>query len=177
MCKQDSNAPLKNRGFSLFEMLVVMIVISILVYMSFDYYLSTIENSKHSVIKFQAGTFARTVENLSGEATLRNTDYVVTGIARVYMNQFGWPASSDTTSSLSAYNQTPEECQKLWRAMFSNPPSTTINTTDSSLHNIDYKIYSINGRICRYELLRKQEGRYFFDYDLVTGSVTVSIPD
>ncbi len=172
------------RGFSLFELAVVIVVIGILVYSGVRYYLSTIENTKHSLIRFQAATFSRMVNNLYGQGKVLGVSEIELLRATVYLNDLGWPASSDNKTSLKSFNQSPQECEKLWHALFDNAPSTVIAGSEvgSAKEKIraakkDFRIFSINGRICRYELLRKQEGRYFFDYDLSTGGVTVSSPE
>ncbi|SMF34629.1 prepilin-type N-terminal cleavage/methylation domain-containing protein [Alteromonadaceae bacterium Bs31] len=166
----------KAKGFSLFELAIVLVVVGILVYSGYRYYLSTIDHSKYSLIKFQAATFSRTVNNLYGQAKVLGLKDVQLMQSVIYLNEKGWPASADNNSSLKSYNQSPEECESLWHGIFNNAPRTVIAGSDRDKNKSvrkDFRIYSINGRICRYELARKQEEAYFFDYDLSTGEVNV----
>ena|GEM_PF-1307532 len=172
--------PSRSSGFSLFEMTIVLIVMSILLYSGSKYYFSSIEDSKYSVIKFQAATFSRTVSNLYGQAQVQGLQSLDLMGTIIYMNEKGWPATANTKTSLKTWDQSPEECELLWHGIFNNAPSTVVAgaVIDSRKKNHhDFKVYSINGRICRYELMRKQEGRYFFDYDLSTGEVIVFSPE
>jgi len=161
-------------------MALVMIVISLLIYAGYKYYMESIEDSKYSLIKFQSATFSRTVLNLYGQAKVLDKTEVQLNGAIIYFNELGWPASANRISSVTSYDQSPEECQRLWQGIFNNPPRTVIagseEDRDENVHK-DFRISSINGRICRYELVRKQEGRYFFDYDLSTGEVKVFSPE
>ncbi|TVZ38428.1 prepilin-type N-terminal cleavage/methylation domain-containing protein [Alteromonadaceae bacterium 2753L.S.0a.02] len=177
--KQVELNPKLANGFSLFEMLVVIIVIGLLIYASFPHYFSTIENSKGRVLEFQAATFARTIENLYGKSRMSGAREVALNGITIYMNERGWPASTSKETSLKSYNQSPKECELLWKGIFQNAPESVIVNTESrtnSNKNADFEIFSINGRICRYELVGKQDERYFFDYDLRTGEVTVHSP-
>lgn len=181
-CNQENklNRLSEQAGFSLFELCIVLIVIGILIVTGYRFYQGAIEESKHSVIKHQAAVFSRTVENIYGNAKMRGGKQVSIMGTTVYLNEKGWPASALHASSVKSYNQTSQECEYLWQGIFSNAPDTVLagsrEAQDKHVSK-DFIVDSINGRICRYELARKQEGRYFFDYDVSTGEVTVSVPD
>lgn len=167
-------------GFSLFELCIVLIVIGILIIAGYRFYLRTIEGSKYSLIMHQAAVFSRTVENMYGNAKMIGTKQLSIMGTMIYINEKGWPASAIHRSSVKSYNQTPQECEYLWQGIFSNAPVTVLaGSQDAQNEHVmkDFIVDSINGRICRYELARKQEGRYFFDYDVSTGEVTVSVPE
>ncbi|WP_075185696.1 prepilin-type N-terminal cleavage/methylation domain-containing protein [Teredinibacter haidensis] len=179
-CRQWWSARLlSQQGFSLFELCIVLMVIGILIYFSYGYYRSTIEDSKAVMVKFQAATFSRTVSNLYGQAKLTGADSVTMEGTEIFINEKGWPASAEERSSVRSYNQSPKECELLWHGIFSNAPGTVIagskDDENGKPHN-EFRIYSINGRICRYELRRKPKGQYYFDYHLGSGKVEVFSP-
>lgn len=168
-------------GFSLFEMVIVIIAIAFLLYTGMGYYQTTIEHSRDRFIRFQAATFSRVIANLHGQAIITRQSALRLENSTILFNEKGWPASSDSLSgdsgSLMSYNQSPEECEALWVGVFKSAPATQVMAGDDDgpvSDDKDFKVFSINGRICRYELVSKQEGQYFFDYDLSTGEVTVA---
>ena len=171
----------KQRGFSLFELTVVLIVIAFLIYMGYRSYFGTIADSQVKAIGYQADAFSRTVNNIRGMAIASNSTKVVMDKAAmdgsaIYVNEYGWPANSDPGRSPRSSTQTAEECQQLWYGLFENAPKAVIRGKVKD-RMADYEISVINGQICRYELTRKQEGSYFFDYSVRTGTVFVSQPE
>ena len=174
---------LRQSGFSLFELTVVIIIISFLVVIGYRYYFETIEDSQAKVIQFQANTFSRSVANIRGKALANNSTKVNLDSAdksniAINVNEFGWPANTDARSSPKSGTQTANECAQLWQAIFKNaPPAKVENDVNQSDSDFDYVISAIDGNICRYRLSRSQDGLYFFDYYLKTGTVLVSVPN
>lgn len=165
-------------GFSLFELVIVLIVLAVLLHFSIPYYSDVVDDSKSKTVKFQAGTFSRAVENLHGQAKLGDGHSVEVNGLKIRMNEYGWPANAGSNTSAKLANQTALECQQLWNGVFKNAPATVLlkNEKAPDAHpQADFGVNFINGRICRYELLRKGDERFFFDYDLKTGEVAVQI--
>jgi len=174
----NSRASACCHGFSLLEICIVLIVISVLTYLGHQYYFSAIEKSKAALIKYQSSTFSRSVENLYGQAQLTNAKTIKLGNTLIYFNEKGWPATADIKTSVKSYNQTVEECVRLWRGLFSNPPSIGgRDQVKKTREHVDFVVSSVNGRICRYEIARETDEKYFFDYDLVTGAVKAYSPN
>lgn len=175
-----NSQPQKQGGFSLLELSLVIIIISLLIYTGYESYFAQMDNASAKMIKFQSSTFSRSVSTLRAQAKISNKGYVVIDGSgpksnRIYVNEFGWPANTSKKYSPKSYNQTPEECQQLWDMIFKNAPSSALSYMGGD-KTTDFKISSINARICRYEFIRKQEGSVFFDYYLTTGQVVVSHP-
>lgn len=171
----------KQKGFSFLELTLVIVVISFLVFLGFNAYQPHIRNSQIESIRFQANAFSRTVGNLRAQRALAKSispekKYIVLERKKIFFNEKGWPANTNAKSSAKSWNQTPQECEQLWLAIYENPPAHVLDISKKKSESI-YLISSINGRICRYELLRKQEGNYFFDYHLNTGKVISSYPE
>lgn len=170
----------RQKGFSLFELTVVLIVIAFLIFMGYRSYFGTIADSQTKAINYQADTFSRTVINIRGMAIASNSTRVILDKSAldstpIYVNEYGWPANTDPGRSPKSSTQTAEECQQLWYGLFENAPTAVIKGNVKDL-TADYEISAINGQVCRYELNRKQEGSYFFDYSVRTGTV-VSQPE
>lgn len=160
----------KQGGFSFLELTVVIIVISLLLYLGINTYLDDIEFSERQSLRHEASSFGRIVNNLRASALIDNAKYVELEGQKIYLNEAGWPANTDASMSPRSWNQTPEECQQLWNALYQKAPESILNISEKKPSS-KYLISSINGRICRYVLLRKQEGTVFFDYHLSTGEV------
>lgn len=163
----------KQKGFSFLELTLVIIVISFLLYLGIETYIKDIEKSQREALRYQANSFSRSIHNLRASAQIGGRNFVILDEKKIYLNEFGWPANTHNSMSAKSWNQTPQECQQLWNALYQKPPASVLNISEKT-PSIHYLISSINGRICRYELLRKQEGTYFFDYHLSTGEVLTS---
>lgn len=107
------------KGFSLFELIVVVIIIALLLYVGISKYDKPIEKAVKSAVGFQAATFSRMVTNINGTSEVMHRSSMDLKGVTVYLNEYGWPANTDPNMSPLARNQTPEECQQLWNAFFS----------------------------------------------------------
>lgn len=163
----------RQAGFSFLELTFVIIIVSLLLYLGVPVYLKEIKKSQLESIRFQANSFSRTINNLHATAQIGQANYIELGNIKIFINERGWPANTDERMSAKSWNQSPEECQQLWQALYEMAPESVLTESNKKATSL-YLISSINGRICRYELLRKQEGIYFFDYHLDTGEVTTS---
>lgn len=158
-----------------YEFLLVLVVIGFVFFIGISYYIKPIGKSQSSMIGFHAGIFSRMMSNLSAYGVSLNKDYVNINGETFFFNESGWPANTNEKFSPSIENQTEDECRQLWISVFSSPPSS-ITSGSGYKKNVDY-IISLNEKvICRYELARKQEGSFFFDYDVSNGVVKVEHP-
>lgn len=112
------------------------------------------------------------VSNLGAYSVATNSKAVFLRDQAVYFNELGWPANSDAEESPLSKDQTNLECQQLWQTFFTHAPSNHIPGQQDVDGNA-YEITLIEPFICRYQLSRKQEGSYFFDYDVSTGEVKI----
>ncbi|MFL0802099.1 MAG: hypothetical protein K6L81_00130 [Agarilytica sp.] len=160
----------------IFEILIVLIVVAGLIFAGINHYTRPIAKSQKSIIEFHAGIFARMISNVNAIGKTQKDGKVRVAKTIFYLNERGWPANADAKKSASIKNQTEEECQELWHSVFFNAPSSRV-ISNTYKKNIDYVISLNKNVICRYELARKQEGSYFFDYDVSSGAVTVVRPD
>lgn len=164
------------RGFSLLELVVVFSVVGILFALAAQRYLDSVEQSQARVIDFQASAFMRSVENTRAISTLQGGSSVDLGEGvLVYLNAAGWPFASNSGGLPRPQRPTKSGCESLWRAFFREVHSNS-HEKDKNVSE-KFEISLIDNYICRYKLVRKQEGSYFFDYYLTTGSVLVSTPN
>ncbi|WP_086931226.1 hypothetical protein [Agarilytica rhodophyticola] len=155
-----------------YEFFLVLAVIGFIIYMGINYYLSPMGKTKESMLEFHAGIFSRMMSNLNAYGASVNKNYVNINGHTFFLNENGWPANTHEGFSPLLENQTEDECQQLWLSVFRNPPSNEISK-NRYIKKVDY-IISLNEKvICRYQLARRQEGSFFFDYDVSNGVVKV----
>ncbi len=160
----------------LLELLVVIVVVGFLIFFGINYYTRPIATSQKSIIEFHAGIFSRMTTTIQAMGRATNGDFVKLSDVIFYLNENGWPANTDAQRSPAISTQTAEECRQVWEAVFTNAPSSRV-IGNTYKKNVDYVISLNENAICRYEIARKQEGSYFFDYDVSNGAVRVVRPD
>lgn len=160
----------------LLEFLVVIIVVGVVIFFGIDHYTRPIAASQKSVIEFHAGIFSRMTSTIQAIGRSTSGDFVSLSDVTFYLNENGWPANTDPARSPAISTQTAEECSQLWEGVFTIAPSSRV-IGNTYKKNVDYVISLNENAICRYEIARKQEGSYFFDYDVSNGAVRVVRPD
>jgi len=166
---------LGKKNSRMFEFLIVLIVIAFSIYSGINYYSEPGDEAPEHVAEVHAGIFLRMISNIHALGKVDQNNFVVINGTYFYLNEKGWPANADGGKSPSLRNQTAEECQQLWKSIFTNPPSSEIAGRTYKKKN-DYRI-SLNKKvICRYQLVGKQESSYSLDYDVSNGVVTVFRP-
>lgn len=158
------------------EFLVVIVVVGVLIFFGINYYTRPIAGSQKSIIEYHAGIFSRMTATLQAMGRATSGDFVTLSGVTFYLNENGWPANTDAERSPSVLTQTAEECRQLWEAVFTNAPSSRVIGKPYK-KNVDYIVSLNKNAICRYEIARKQEGSYFFDYDVSNGAVRVVRPE
>ncbi|WP_096087585.1 type II secretion system protein [Agaribacterium haliotis] len=160
-----------NKGFSLLELIVVVCLIAILFAISVRFYIPQIEDSQRKTLNFQAAVFKRSVDNIHALSALQGgRSYTLSDGTRYYLNQWGWPVSSNALEVNPRRRVSDLSCRSLWLGLFSQVEAGTEQAT------LDQFIASAaSRRSCRYSLSRTKEALYFFDYDIKTGKLSISI--
>lgn len=159
-----------------FEFLLVLVAISVLIAVAIYFYRGTTEGARHSVVEFNASVFFRMISTVNALGRDSAMGVVRINSTAFYLNENGWPATTDPKSSPSVHNQTKKECEQIWGAVFASASNSELSGKRYK-ENADY-VVSLNGKgICRYSLSLKQEGSIFIDYDVSSGAVMVVRPD
>lgn len=174
-------------AYSLFELILVIVIIGILAAAGLAYYIQVREEAVRTEVQTQARNFAGAIQGARAAWLIgEHPDIIPTEPGSkltvnldgtlIYVNEMGWPANSSAELDSSSDSQTAAECYELWVGLMQNPqPATAEGLTGShgSKGQQRYHIAVIDGA-CRYEFIGGAE-IYYFDYDLKTGTVLTSI--
>lgn len=180
----------KVTGFTLVELVVVIVVLGLLAVAALPRFIDVTDNAKEASIEAVAGGYATAV--LSARAQWEGNGRTVAGSQDRpqvdYDGQSFWLTESDGTyrdgypyelednsaNGIAAPTFNPARCVRLMENLLQNPPSVAINDTDSPKY-----VAALGGEnsdintICRYT---QQEGKeHYFEYDVTSGSVTVTL--
>lgn len=188
------NRPGLQGGFSFLELIAVVVIISVLAASGLVYYQKALKDARRTGVEILAHRFTTAVALVHGSwivqggydrARAGERSHVDVDNVTVYVNEFGWPANTDGQAAGSK-DQSAEECHQVWQAVLQNPALATVEgRSDPDLDKADdlqargrrrYHISQLGGRICRYELLTEALGSHYFDYNLQTGQVSITVP-
>ncbi|MEX1032456.1 MAG: type II secretion system protein [Cellvibrionaceae bacterium] len=183
----------RQRGFTYLELVAVVVIIGILAASGLVYYERALDDARRVGVELLASRFA-------AATALMRAQWIVEGGRQgnggksvevdnltIFLNEFGWPANTDGGSPRST-DQTAEECYQVWQMVLQNPALATVEgrveaTVDGAARNNPeakgrqrYHVSQIDNQACRYELLTNSDGMHFFDYNLRTGRVLVTVP-
>ncbi len=180
-----------SRGFTLFEFILVVVVLSFLAGASTLYYSKTMDKARSTRVDILANRFTTGISLVRGqwlvESSMQEKGVPKTWRVNVegtpiFMNQHGWPTNTDGFNPDDG-NQTADECYQVWNTVLQNPPTADLvgenyknGSPEDMVAENYYRISSIDRHICRYELQTQLEDDYYFEYNLTTGQVKTTAP-
>jgi MSHA pilin protein MshB len=172
-------------GYSLFELILVVVIIGILAAGGIRYYLAVQEEALLTGLDSQARVFAGAIHGARADWLLQqrpanvptepgqklsvNLDGSI-----IFVNEMGWPANSSTELDSSIDSQTAAECYELWFGLMANPMPVTVQGSENLTGERGQHSYHISARsgVCRYELVSQLlDDEYFFEYNLANGRI------
>ncbi|GAB1259524.1 type II secretion system protein [Aurantivibrio plasticivorans] len=188
------NVAANEGGFTLLELILVVTLIGILAASGLVYYQRILDDAKRTGVEILANRFTAAIALIRGqwivESTMQlqgkvpDTFRVDVDNVAIFLNEYGWPANTDN-GSRSSNDQTSEECYQIWQTILQNPSPVTVEGRGSgSANNLKenakgqqrYHISQRNNSVCRYELVTEPEGSHYFEYNLKTGQVLITVP-
>lgn len=183
---------LKQGGWSRFELLIVASVIGLIMLIAISRYLDLAREGRRLGFELLAHNFSAAAAMtrahwlLKGSVAARQ-DYVDQDDLRIYMNAEGWPITAEPISSGRPTQYDAHNCYQLWLALLQNPESASVEEKDNpegkgaieEKHVRGERRYHIsynNAGFCRYELATKERNSHFFDYELRSGQVRITVP-
>ncbi|WP_101759287.1 prepilin-type N-terminal cleavage/methylation domain-containing protein [Oceanicoccus sp. KOV_DT_Chl] len=193
-------APRQIQGFTLIELVIVIILLGLLAAAALPRLLSATDNAEVASLEGVAGGFSTGVSiahaqwaadgNTAGGNTSAANKIAINLDGKVfYMNEYGWPANVNSSEDASADGQTADECKQIFDDILQSSPAATTNNNNrannrfyvSVITGAGGDIAGQVGDVCRYELILSNSatatGTHYFDYDVVDGQVTVVFPN
>jgi prepilin-type N-terminal cleavage/methylation domain-containing protein len=185
----------QQQGFTFIELVAVIVLISFLAAIAAPRFFDAVDDAQAASLKAMASSFATGVaigkaqwitDGNSGSGVTATSSRVVIDGVQFNVNPFGWLDSVSTNNpDLSVTNQTAKDCQEVFEYILQSPPMSTVETDLSSRRQADYGISVVNDDVsdrCRYELIVRaeqapEEAQFYFDYELLTGRVTTTLPE
>lgn len=154
----------KQKGFTLIELVVVIVILGILAAVALPRFMNATEDAHTAAVNGTGGALAAGVALVRSQWELNKAKGLDVsgpvlgfGANNVTVNGDGWPVGAGSPS-----------CQNLWREVLQgSAPSVAISGTDA-----DY-IASVSGTVCTYAYRLDGGGARSIQYDSSNGVVTV----
>ena len=161
----------KQGGFTLLELIVVVVVIGVLMATSLKYYGEIVDDARKAGLQMLSSRFSAAVSNIHLKWVLeKHPDVIHAESAQLIMNRNGWPVAEVTLNKQKNLNS----CQQLWQSLFQNPAQLP-DIFPGDGQGIHYWAELRDGKLCRYHLVSGESKAFFFDYHLNTGKVVTNL--
>jgi prepilin-type N-terminal cleavage/methylation domain-containing protein len=171
-------------GYSLLEMIIVIVAIGLLAAAGLKYYIGLREEALRTAVQTQARNFAGAIQvaradwltrQIPGSIPTQPGHKLALDLdgTQVYVNELGWPANTSAELDSSSDTQTPAECYELWVGLMQNPQPATVEGLSGASGERGQRRYhvSTSEENCRFESVNDPWSVYYFDYNLKTGKV------
>lgn len=163
---------MKQDGFTLIELIIVIVLLSILSVVAVPKFLSFQDDANAAVVNGTGTALKASIELANYKwraggytAQVNDLDVYGTGNNLLDINANGWPAQSTSTAEATIALNSADDCVSVWRTLLhESSPSVASDTSE------DYQVaYASNS--CTYFLVAAPG--YSITYNSLTGIVTI----
>lgn len=156
----------KQRGFSLIELIIVVVILSLLAVTALPRFLNVTEQAEDAAVEGVAGGFAAAVGLVRAQWEIEgrptgNDAYITMDSTKVSVNEFGFPTITSGGNNLLPSQMTAQACQTVFNDIIQSPVRSVITNQDA--RNVRYYIGVSNStgstdngdvfRLCTYHLV------------------------
>ncbi|WP_390232804.1 prepilin-type N-terminal cleavage/methylation domain-containing protein [Vibrio sp. F74] len=184
--KKVEDSMKKQTGFSLVELVIVIVVVGLLAVAALPKFLDITDEAKKASIEGVAGGFATAVLSARAqwEAESRpqvnnvnvvdydGVDFILTDSSNNSGFRDGYPLAVSSTANSGATGATNAICLELMENLLQNPPTVVENDTSDA--DARYSAAATNSGTCTYTQLEGSTN-HNFEYDITTGRVLVNL--
>lgn len=145
---------MKQRGFTLIELIIVIVILGILAVTAAPRFLDLSSDAKASVVEATAAAFESGIDLVSYKVQVEKGGpidnlqvYGTNEDGQLDINQWGFPAQHWTPFEASPRLNNSADCISVWQTLLQDPP--TVSTSNDAA-NSDYQATYISPDQCRY---------------------------
>ncbi len=185
MSTRKVNGRSKQAGFTLIELVIVIVLLGVLAATALSRFLNVTDEAQAAAVEGVGGGFATAVTiahaRWIADFNTPGTENIQINLegSNVNMNENGWPANTGSTGG-GLNDQTEAECEQVWNSLLQSPPSLTSSPADRGSARYHVTTVNSNPDICRYELASVPAASppsHRIEYNLGTGQVITTVPD
>ncbi len=162
-------------GFTLFELVVVSILIGIIVATGARYYTQAVDDSQRASVELLSHRFTTVMAMLHAQWIIEGgPESVNLDGADIWFNSQGWPVDASEVSlpisvdKSATPGETKSGCYRLWYAVQQNPAKLS---TQGAVTGFRYRLTGNIVTGCRYSLITPGSENYYFEYFSSNGRV------
>lgn len=158
---------MKNRGFTLIELVIVIVLLGILAATALPKFANLTDQARTAAVQGVAGALGSAVSIAHSQwlASGQPATIILEGTTFA-MTAEGWPEGAPTVGTSGT--STAAKCQEVFANILSNPPASASGTCTGSC---EYLV-STTSPVCTYTA--QQGSGAVINYDITTGAVTIS---